>query len=42
MLDPINGKEMKESDIIPLIRGGTGFAETNELNAEVKKPVMQA
>ncbi|RWS31083.1 Nitric oxide synthase-interacting protein-like protein [Leptotrombidium deliense] len=42
MIDPINGKKMEEKDIIPLQRGGTGFASTNQLKAELKKPVMQA
>lgn len=42
MIDPINGKQMKDSDIIPLLRGGTGFAQSNVLTAEVKRPVMQA
>lgn len=42
MVDPINGKEMKESDIIPLQRGGTGYASTNELEAKLKKPAMMA
>lgn len=41
MLDPTNGKTMKESDIVPLQRGGTGYSSTNDkLNAKVKKPVM--
>lgn len=26
MVDPTNGKKLKESDIIPIQRGGTGFA----------------
>ncbi|XP_054718180.1 nitric oxide synthase-interacting protein-like [Uloborus diversus] len=43
MIDPTNGKPLKESDIIPLQRGGTGYASTNEkLKAKVKKPVMMA
>ncbi|RWS04083.1 Nitric oxide synthase-interacting protein-like protein [Dinothrombium tinctorium] len=42
MIDPINGKKMMEKDIIQLQRGGTGYASTNELKAELKKPVMQA
>ena len=41
MLDPLNGKVLKTDDIIPLQRGGTGYAHTNELVAEIKKPVMQ-
>ncbi|CAN7940307.1 unnamed protein product [Ixodes hexagonus] len=40
-LDPTNGKTLTEDDIIPLQRGGTGYASTNvQLDAKVKKPVM--
>uniref|UniRef100_G3MM35 Nitric oxide synthase-interacting protein homolog n=2 Tax=Amblyomma TaxID=6942 RepID=G3MM35_AMBMU len=40
-LDPTNDKPLKESDIIPLQRGGTGYSGTNvTLNAKMKKPVM--
>ncbi|XP_070392472.1 nitric oxide synthase-interacting protein [Dermacentor albipictus] len=40
-LDPTNSKPLKESDIIPLQRGGTGYSSTNlTLDAKVKKPVM--
>lgn len=43
MIDPTNGMKLKEEDIIPLQRGGTGYASTNEkLDAKVKKPVMMA
>ena len=42
MLDPINGKKMSQQDIIPLQRGGTGYAAVNELEAAVKRPVMMA
>lgn len=42
MVDPTNGKKLEESDIIVLQRGGTGFASTNELKAEVKRPVLMA
>lgn len=42
MIDPINGKPMKESDIIPLQRGGTGYSSANKLEAKLKKPVMTA
>ena len=42
MMDPTNGKKLKDSDIIPIQRGGTGYASTNQVLAEVKKPVMQA
>ena len=26
MIDPINGKKINESDLIPIQRGGTGYA----------------
>ncbi|KAE9549668.1 hypothetical protein FO519_007110 [Halicephalobus sp. NKZ332] len=39
-VDPINGKEIKESDIISMHRGGTGFARTNMLKANVYRPNM--
>lgn len=43
MKDPLNGKTLMEKDIIPLQRGGTGYASTNEtLDAKVKRPVLQA
>ena len=43
MIDPTNGMKLTEEDIIPLQRGGTGYASTNEkLDAKVKKPVMMA
>lgn len=43
MIDPTNGKALKEEDIIQLQRGGTGYASTNEkLDAKLKKPVMMA
>lgn len=43
MIDPTTGQKLKEEDIIPMQRGGTGYASTNEkLNAKVKKPVMMA
>lgn len=43
MIDPTNGMKLKEEDIIPLQRGGTGYASTNvKLDAKVKKPVMMA
>ncbi|XP_015791891.1 nitric oxide synthase-interacting protein [Tetranychus urticae] len=41
MIDPTNGKPLKEKDIIILQRGGTGFASTNKLESKIKKPVMQ-
>lgn len=43
MKDPLNGKTLTDKDIIPLQRGGTGYASTNEtLDAKVKRPVLQA
>lgn len=42
MLDPVNGKPLKEADLIPLQRGGTGYSSANELVAKVAKPVMMA
>lgn len=43
MIDPTNGMKLKDDDIIPLQRGGTGYASTNvKLDAKVKKPVMMA
>lgn len=42
MIDPINGKTMKETDVIPLQRGGTGYSSTNELEAKLQKPVLMA
>lgn len=41
-IDPTNGKKMTEKDIIPMQRGGTGFASTNEkLQAKRARPVME-
>jgi len=41
-IDPIAGLPMKESDIIYLNRGGTGYAATNEqLKAKLTRPVME-
>lgn len=42
MIDPINGKPLKESDLIPLQRGGTGYASANTLEAKIKQPVLLA
>ena len=42
MIDPTNEKKLKDRDIIPMVRGGTGFAETNQLSAKVEMPAMQA
>ena len=30
-VDPVNGKPIREGDIIELQRGGIGFAATNEM-----------
>jgi len=43
MMHPLTGVKLKEKDIIPLQRGGTGFASVNEvLEAKESRPVMQA
>ncbi|UYV62203.1 NOSIP [Cordylochernes scorpioides] len=43
MLDPFSGQKLKESDIIPMQRGGTGYAATNNaLDAKVERAVIQA
>ncbi|XP_067238134.1 nitric oxide synthase-interacting protein isoform X2 [Chanodichthys erythropterus] len=43
MIDPVNGDKLKEKDIIPLQRGGTGFAGSGvDLKAKEARPVMQA
>lgn len=42
MMDPTNGKRIKEADIIRVQRGGTGYSSTNQVTAEVKGPAMQA
>ncbi|CAG0884664.1 unnamed protein product [Darwinula stevensoni] len=43
MLHPLTGQKLTENDIIPLQRGGTGFAGTNEkLEAKQARPVLQA
>ncbi|MFH4973956.1 hypothetical protein AB6A40_000665 [Gnathostoma spinigerum] len=41
MIDPINGKPLKESDIIELQRGGTGFCSTNEVKAKLVRPQLE-
>ena len=41
MKHPMTGEILKEKDIIPVIRGGTGFASTNQdLNAKKYTPVI--
>jgi nitric oxide synthase-interacting protein len=42
MMDPTNGKKLKESDIIHVQRGGTGYSSTNQVTAEMKGPALQA
>ncbi|XP_053662423.1 nitric oxide synthase-interacting protein homolog [Anopheles marshallii] len=42
MIHPLSNEKLSESDIIPLQRGGTGFATTNEkLEAKEQKPCLQ-
>ncbi|XP_046893503.1 nitric oxide synthase-interacting protein isoform X1 [Hypomesus transpacificus] len=42
MIDPVTGDKLKEKDIIPLQRGGTGFAGSGVgLKAKESRPVMQ-
>lgn len=42
MMCPFTGKRLKERDIIPIQRGGTGFAGSGvELNAKKDGPAMQ-
>lgn len=42
MMDPVNGKKLKESDLIHLERGGTGYSSTNAVEASIRKPTIQA
>uniref|UniRef100_A0A3P9MGM9 Nitric oxide synthase-interacting protein n=1 Tax=Oryzias latipes TaxID=8090 RepID=A0A3P9MGM9_ORYLA len=43
MLDPVSGDKLSDRDIIPLQRGGTGFAGSGvDLRAKEARPVMQA
>ncbi|XP_008413284.1 nitric oxide synthase-interacting protein [Poecilia reticulata] len=43
MTDPMSGAKLTERDIIPLQRGGTGFAGSGvDLRAKEARPVMQA
>ncbi|XP_048376933.1 nitric oxide synthase-interacting protein [Stegostoma tigrinum] len=43
MVDPISGVKLMEKDIIPIQRGGTGFAGSGvKLEAKESRPVMQA
>ncbi|XP_069033407.1 nitric oxide synthase-interacting protein [Embiotoca jacksoni] len=42
MTDPVSGDKLSERDIIPLQRGGTGFAASGvDLRAKEARPVMQ-
>nr|XP_057904630.1 nitric oxide synthase-interacting protein [Doryrhamphus excisus] len=42
MMDPVSGDKLSDKDIIPLQRGGTGFAAAGvELKAKEARPVMQ-
>uniref|UniRef100_A0A1A8MUP2 Nitric oxide synthase-interacting protein n=2 Tax=Nothobranchius pienaari TaxID=704102 RepID=A0A1A8MUP2_9TELE len=43
MTDPVSGDQLADRDIIPLQRGGTGFAASGvDLRAKEARPVMQA
>eukprot|EP00058_Branchiostoma_floridae_P022768 XP_002608258.1 hypothetical protein BRAFLDRAFT_59837 [Branchiostoma floridae] len=43
MTDPVSGDKLKDRDIIPIQRGGTGFASSGvKLEAKQDGPVMQA
>ncbi|KAK7863686.1 hypothetical protein R5R35_003075 [Gryllus longicercus] len=42
-MHPITGEKLTEKDIIPMQRGGTGYAETNKnLEGKHERPVLQA
>lgn len=42
MQHPITGQKLTDSDIIPVVRGGTGFASINgDLNNKKARPVLQ-
>ncbi|XP_071761308.1 nitric oxide synthase-interacting protein [Centroberyx gerrardi] len=42
MIDPVTGDKLSDKDIIPLQRGGTGFAGSGvQLGAKEARPVMQ-
>uniref|UniRef100_A0A1I8PDT1 Nitric oxide synthase-interacting protein homolog n=1 Tax=Stomoxys calcitrans TaxID=35570 RepID=A0A1I8PDT1_STOCA len=42
MIHPLTNQKLKEKDIIPLQRGGTGYAFTNEnLEGKEKRPMLQ-
>ncbi len=41
-IDPLNNKKVEEDDIIPIQRGGTGYAATNaNLKAKLHRPEQQ-
>ncbi|XP_065359654.1 nitric oxide synthase-interacting protein homolog [Calliphora vicina] len=43
MIHPLTSQKLKDKDIIPLQRGGTGYALTNEnLEGKEKRPMLQA
>ncbi|XP_054732957.1 nitric oxide synthase-interacting protein homolog [Anastrepha obliqua] len=42
MIHPLTNQKLSEKDIIPLQRGGTGYATTNDnLDAKEKRPMLQ-
>ncbi|KAH8250608.1 nitric oxide synthase-interacting protein homolog [Drosophila serrata] len=42
MIHPLTDRKLKDKDIIPLQRGGTGYATTNDnLQAKEKRPMLQ-
>lgn len=42
MQHPLNGQILKDSDIIPIVRGGTGFSSINgDMNNKKARPVLQ-
>lgn len=42
MQHPITGQKLSDNDIIPIVRGGTGFASINgDLNNKKARPVLQ-
>uniref|UniRef100_A0A6B2EJ24 Nitric oxide synthase-interacting protein homolog n=1 Tax=Phlebotomus kandelakii TaxID=1109342 RepID=A0A6B2EJ24_9DIPT len=43
MIHPLTNEKLTDKDIIPLQRGGTGYAQTNEnLEGKEKRPALQA
>ena len=42
MIHPLNNQKLKDSDFIPLQRGGTGYSTTNDnLQAKEERPALQ-